>query len=216
MSDSRFVTVPPGSRPSSVRAVNTGEAWLVGVLGVEVDNQLVIVVELRCRDPGAVRFVKALPMNEIAELATVKLRIQNGFNLPMFFTVDDLGIRMFRNWSGRECVREIPFKQGDMEDRVDLDRVREQESKGGFAYRFVDSERAELLCVKFIGGSQSFDVAAQKPYRIARLEVRSRETPLVGPESVLVQSFLDIGPGSLMDRFQALEVFLRRGYRSLS
>ena len=116
----RFVTVPPGSSPSSVRAVDTGEARLVGVLGVEVDDELVVVIELRCRDPGTVRFVKTLPVNEVSELATMKPRIQNGFDLPMFFTVDDLGIRVLRSWSGRKGVREVAFEQGDVENRMHL------------------------------------------------------------------------------------------------
>lgn len=211
----RFVTVPPGSSPSSVRAVDTGEARLVGVLGVEVDDELVVVIELRCRDPGTVRFVKTLPVNEVSELATMKPRIQNGFDLPMFFTVDDLGIRVLRSWSGRKGVREVAFEQGDVENRMNLDRVWKQESEGGLAYRFVDPEGAELFCVEFVGRSEGLDVATQKPNRIARFKVRSRETPLVGPESVLVKGFLDVGPGSLVNRFQALEVFLRRGYRCL-
>ena len=98
------VTVPPGSRPSSVRPVESCVTGLVGVLGMEVDDQPIIVLELGSWDPGSVIVVESEPVDEILELTPQDARIENGFDLPVLFAVDDVWRRMVGSRSRREGV----------------------------------------------------------------------------------------------------------------
>ena len=64
----------------------------------------------------------------------------------------------------------VRLEKGDVEDGMNLDRVGEQESEGGFANCSIDSKRSELFGVELVRWSHSLDVATEEPDEVAGLE----------------------------------------------
>ena len=106
----RFMTVPPGSSPSSERTGDTVVARLVRVASVKVDDKVILVSELGGGYPRAIDVVEPEPMNEVLELAAMETGVQDGFNFPVFFSIDDVWKWMFGCLSGRKSIGEVPFE----------------------------------------------------------------------------------------------------------
>lgn len=132
------MTVTPGSRSSSTRAVEMMEslvARFVWVVGMEGDDHGVVILQVGGQDPGAVGGGVTLPMDEVLQVAVAAAALVSGVQYRLHHEgyssiVADDRVGWLRSVSVWERVAMVLLQEGDVEDRVDLHGVGKLESEG--------------------------------------------------------------------------------------
>ncbi|KAG5729768.1 hypothetical protein E4T56_gene909 [Termitomyces sp. T112] len=160
-----LVNPEAGVTPTTAICVGSvpGVPGLGGILSVEVPEFVGGSVEVLLRFPCVVLRSVALPADQVLELATDYLGVEDLIDLIVILVLDFNGGRSAGALAG-EGVWSMPFKESNVEHRVEALQARRQVklvSVGGDLLE--DLEWAEAFVVKFDGRPPGLEIPLVKP-----------------------------------------------------
>jgi hypothetical protein len=129
---------------------------------VELIDEIRRISEIAGRLPRVIGWRVILPLNFIKETATAESRIEDFFDFPLQFVVNDNGRRRILG-SIRDSRRFVRIQEEDVEHRVNLHRRWELQAVGLEANPLFDNVGAKVLPVEFLRGTLSSDIRREKP-----------------------------------------------------
>ena len=140
---------------------------------MKIRYQISTIFHIGCWLPGSLRFVVALPVDEVLKPGSKKTGVEDVTDSVLIMAIDaDRRIRW--NRSTREGVRLERLQQGHVEDRVKLGHGgRQVEFECGLANWLEDREWSKATCVELGRGTRRPDVSAEQPNFVASGEGRS-------------------------------------------
>ena len=130
--------------------------------------------------PGLLRNIVADPIHEIVQLAAPKIGVEDLVNLELGKPVHLSG----QGWghdAARERVRHVQLEQADMEHRMDLHGVWQQELVGKSPDGLDDWVGPETTNIQFGRRAPRGDMSAKQPHFLAWSEIWCRSaTPIRG------------------------------------